>query len=86
MNILLSYGTDEFGINVYNEFGIDLFRVEADEGQNQDDVLTWLVPMIKANNLSVGCRGTNCGCTDGISHSPECLAEHEETITGGTRL
>jgi hypothetical protein len=23
------------------------------------------------------CKGTNCGATDGVSHSPECLAEHE---------
>ena len=24
------------------------------------------------------CKGTNCGCTDGRSHSPECVAEYEE--------
>lgn len=23
------------------------------------------------------CKGTNCGCTDGRSHSPECVAEHD---------
>jgi hypothetical protein len=23
------------------------------------------------------CEGTNCGCTDGISHSAECRAEHD---------
>lgn len=22
------------------------------------------------------CKGKNCGCTDGISHSAECLEEH----------
>lgn len=22
------------------------------------------------------CKGTNCGCTDGRSHSPECVAEY----------
>ena len=24
------------------------------------------------------CKGTNCGCTDGRSHSLECVAEYEE--------
>ena len=24
------------------------------------------------------CKGTNCGCTDGRSHSAECVAEYEE--------
>lgn len=24
------------------------------------------------------CKGKNCGATDGLSHSPECIAEHEE--------
>jgi hypothetical protein len=23
-----------------------------------------------------GCTGKNCGCTDGVSHSPECRDEH----------
>lgn len=23
------------------------------------------------------CKGKNCGCTDGRSHSPECRAEHD---------
>lgn len=23
------------------------------------------------------CKGTNCGCTDGFSHSPECRAEYD---------
>lgn len=26
------------------------------------------------------CKGTNCGCTDGRSHSPECIAEHEACL------
>lgn len=26
------------------------------------------------------CKGTDCGCTDGRSHSPECFAEHEATV------
>ena len=26
------------------------------------------------------CTGTNCGCTDGVSHSPECRAEHESIV------
>jgi hypothetical protein len=28
------------------------------------------------------CKGKNCGCTDGRSHSSECLAEHEACISG----
>lgn len=28
------------------------------------------------------CKGTNCGCTDGRSHSAECLQEHEDAING----
>lgn len=31
------------------------------------------------------CKGTNCGCTDGLSHSPECRAEHEAAATGFNR-
>ena len=23
------------------------------------------------------CKGTNCDCTDGLSHSKECIAEYE---------
>ena len=26
------------------------------------------------------CKGTNCGCIDGVSHSPECRAEHESIV------
>lgn len=25
-----------------------------------------------------GCKGKNCGATDGVSHSDECIAEHEQ--------
>lgn len=25
------------------------------------------------------CKGKNCGCTDGMSHSKECIAEYAET-------
>ncbi len=28
------------------------------------------------------CKGTNCGCTDGRSHSPACQQEHEDAIDG----
>ncbi|WP_186215998.1 hypothetical protein [Burkholderia gladioli] len=31
---------------------------------------------------STGCKGKNCGATDGVSHSPECLAEYEAAVTG----
>lgn len=29
------------------------------------------------------CKGMNCGCTDGVSHSLECHAEHAASIAGG---
>lgn len=29
------------------------------------------------------CKGINCGCTDGVSHSLECHAEHAASIAGG---
>ena len=31
------------------------------------------------------CKGTNCGCTDGVSHSPECHAEHESIVFAAAR-
>lgn len=29
------------------------------------------------------CKGMNCGCTDGVSHSVECRAEHAAAVAGG---
>jgi len=29
------------------------------------------------------CPGMNCGCTDGKSHSKECIAEHTAACAGG---
>jgi len=28
------------------------------------------------------CKGSNCGCTDGISHSHECFQEHNAAVAG----
>jgi hypothetical protein len=28
------------------------------------------------------CKGRNCGCTDGLSHSAECLQEHDDACSG----
>ena len=28
------------------------------------------------------CQGMNCGSTDGLTHSPECYAEHAMTVDG----
>lgn len=28
------------------------------------------------------CKGQNCGCTDGFSHSKECVQEHENACNG----
>lgn len=33
--------------------------------------------------LTAPCKGMNCGCTDGVSHSLECQAEHAAAIAGG---
>ncbi|WP_186040616.1 hypothetical protein [Burkholderia gladioli] len=35
---------------------------------------------------SIGCKGKNCGATDGVSHSPECLAEYEAAVSGARRI
>jgi hypothetical protein len=32
--------------------------------------------------LDTKCAGTNCGATDGVSHSPECIAEHDAAVNG----
>lgn len=37
----------------------------------------------KAEQTSSGCKGMNCGCTDGINHSLECHAQHAAAIAGG---
>ena len=29
-----------------------------------------------------GCKGTNCGCTDGRSHSQECKQEYDDAFSG----
>jgi len=28
------------------------------------------------------CKGKNCGCTDGVSHSDECRKQHEDASNG----
>jgi len=33
--------------------------------------------------LTCPCKGLNCGCTDGVSHSLECHAQHAAAIAGG---
>jgi hypothetical protein len=35
------------------------------------------------NDLYQPCKGMNCGCTDGVSHSSECRAEHAAAVAGG---
>ncbi|WP_186115179.1 hypothetical protein [Burkholderia gladioli] len=38
--------------------------------------------LIAAGVAQAPCKGKNCGATDGVSHSPECLAEYEAAVTG----
>lgn len=33
--------------------------------------------MTETTQAYPACKGTNCGCTDGRSHSEECVAEHD---------
>jgi hypothetical protein len=28
------------------------------------------------------CKGRNCGCTDGLNHSPECRQDHDDACDG----
>ncbi|WP_432778256.1 hypothetical protein QZL74_15585 [Burkholderia gladioli pv. alliicola] len=37
---------------------------------------------VAAGVAQAPCKGKNCGATDGVSHSPECLAEYEAAVTG----
>lgn len=30
--------------------------------------------------MTAVCKGNNCNCTDGLNHSPECVAEHTATV------
>ncbi|WP_186142258.1 hypothetical protein [Burkholderia gladioli] len=38
--------------------------------------------LVAAGVAQGACKGKNCGTTDGISHSPECLAEYEAAVNG----
>jgi hypothetical protein len=46
--------------------------------------MRWRLEMKSSNSPNVFpmCKGKNCGCTDGASHSPECLEEHDDAIAG----
>ncbi|WP_244126204.1 hypothetical protein [Burkholderia gladioli] len=42
-----------------------------------------IVPVAQAVAANgAACQGKNCGATDGVSHSPKCVAEHEAAVTG----
>ncbi|PRH34378.1 hypothetical protein [Burkholderia gladioli] len=51
-----------------------------DEGASLLDGSTVAAQAVAANGAA--CQGKNCGATDGVSHSPECLAEHEAAVSG----
>ncbi len=36
----------------------------------------------KAAEPYPACKGRNCGCTDGRSHSPECQQDHDDAAAG----
>ncbi|AYQ89259.1 hypothetical protein EDD84_19105 [Burkholderia gladioli] len=38
--------------------------------------------LVAAGVAPAACKGKNCGARDGVSHSPECLAEYEAAVTG----
>ena len=60
---------------------VDYIRADIHEAE-----IAALKSEIKVLKLSLPkcppCKGTNCGCTDGVSHSSECLAQHVAVITG----
>lgn len=39
-----------------------------------------------ASGLYPPCVGRNCGATDGVSHSPECKADHTATVEAAARI
>ncbi|WP_321782391.1 hypothetical protein [Burkholderia pyrrocinia] len=38
--------------------------------------------MTTTDKINEPCQGVNCGCTDGKSHSLECVAQHAATVAG----
>ncbi|WP_244139134.1 hypothetical protein [Burkholderia gladioli] len=64
--------------------------VEAIETSGKADTWTKETPWIGHNWVAAqavaangaACQGKNCGATDGVSHSPKCVAEHEAAVTG----
>lgn len=58
--------------------------VDYDDAMAEINALKAELAALKSqSNLYPPCKGANCGCTDGVSHSSECFAEHEAAITGG---
>lgn len=64
----------------------------AEQSSAEDHVISlpWKRKVIESGHLVPNaqptyppCKGKNCGATDGISHSPECFAEHEATVNPG---
>ncbi|CAN0620291.1 protein of unknown function [Burkholderia multivorans] len=49
------------------------------------EVLAAHPPQPVADDAAVPCQGKNCSCTDGKSHSPECIAEHDAAVRGDER-
>jgi hypothetical protein len=41
------------------------------------------VARLNSSPVSAGCKGKDCGATDGLSHSAACIAEHAETVNAG---
>lgn len=61
--------------NDYGSYGVKTYdSARAALAMPDDDPVAGVLP---------ACAGANCGCIDGKSHSKECLAEHDATVSAG---
>lgn len=60
----------------------DWFVADFVTGSRLEIQPTHWLPLPERPKAMPACKGTNCGCTDGFSHSPECRAKHEAACSG----
>ena len=49
-----------------------------------EECVSAAAPAVAPPVQTAPCKGMNCGCTDGVSHSLECHAEHAAAVAGGS--
>ena len=57
---------------------LSLTGSEQEQGTARNELRALLAQPIVSGLVPDGCKGKNCGATDGVSHSAECIAEHEQ--------